>query len=200
MKEQVYYLKDNCFPYHYKPLKIRQKCGGADSYFYKLIHNILVEDDNITSYFSSGVTKIVYNTINKNKLFKMVVVKSRINLSLKEPLYMLTNNDICNKPSNITVYISKESEKNLTYHNNLHIINIENDYCLITWFEEKALSTGRDISDPLAVLKLDSFLNKTRSKIKKDGFCDLSLNNMGIFEFSPIYRWIDIRPIAKLNV
>ena len=197
MKEKGYYLKDNYFPYNYRPLKIRQKCGGANSHFFKLIHNILVENNNITSYFNAGVTKIVYKTKDKNKLFKMVIVKENINNALKEPLYMLVNKDICNEPITITVYISTVSKKNIIYNNNLNIINVENigNYCLITWFEEKAIETGKMILETKEILTdANAFQNKTRNKIKKDGFCDLSLNNMGVFKSSPIYRWIDVRP------
>ena len=197
MKEKGYYLLDNYFSYNYKPLAIRQKCGGANSYFYKLIHNILLENNNITSYFNSGVTKIVYNTIDKNKLFKMVIVKDNINKALKEPLYMLNNKDICNEPINITVYISNVSKKNIIYNNNLNIINIKNigNYCLITWFEKKAIATGKMILETNKLLTdANAFRNKTKHKIKKDGFSDLSLNNIGFFKSSPIYRWIDVRP------
>lgn len=194
--EKGYYLLGNYFPYNYRPLIIRQKSGNANSHFYKLIHKILVENNNITSYFNVGVTKIVYNTKDKNKLFKMVILRENkdINQALKEPLYMLSNKDICNEPTNITVYISQEYEKNIIY-NNLNIINIENNYCLLTWYEEKAIATGQIefetkeiISDAIA------FRNKTRPKIKEDGFCDLRLRNMGYFKYSPLYRWIDVRP------
>ena len=197
MKEKGYYLLNNYFPCNYRPLKIRQKCGKANSHFYKLIHNILVENSNITSYFNSGVTKIVYNTKDENKVFKIVIVKENINKALKEPLYMLINKDICNEPISITVYISTLSKKNIIYNNNLNIINMENigNYCLITWFEEKAIATGKMILETKEILTdANAFRNKTRNKIKKDGFCDLSLNNMGFFKSSPIYRWIDVRP------
>lgn len=197
MKEKGYYLLDNYFPYTYKPLKIRQKCGGANSNFYKLIHNILVKTNDITSYFNSGVTKLVYNTIDKNKLFKMVVVKENINKALKEPLYMLNNKYICNEPINITVYISNVSKKNIIYNNNLNIIIMDkiDNFCLITWFEEKAIATGKMIQETKDILTdANAFRNNTKNKIKKDGFCDLSLNNMGFFKSTPKYRWIDLRP------
>ena len=72
--------------------------------------------------------------------------------------------------------------------------NIDN-CSLITWFEEKAIATGRMILENKEILPgADAFRNKTRPKIKKDGFCDLSFNNMGFFNYSPIYRWIDVRP------
>ena len=200
MIEKGYYLLGNYFPDIYRPLKIRQKCGNVNSKnFYKLIHNILVENNNITSYFNSGVTKIVYNTKDKNKLFKMVIVKENINKALKEPLYMLNNKDICNEPINLTAYISTESKKNIIYNNNLNIIDMENigSYCLITWFEQKAVATGKMIPETKEILKYANvFRDKTRKKIKNDGFCDLSLNNMGFFKSSPIYRWIDVRPIS----
>jgi len=190
-------LKGICFPGSYSPLKIRQKCGGCNSHFYKLIHKILVENNNITSFFDAGVTKIVYNTKDKNRVFKMVIVKKNINKALKEPLYMLNNKNICNEPIDITVYISSVSSKNIIKNNNLNIIIMENigNYSLITWFEEKAIAAGRRIHENKEILPdAEAFRNKTRHKIKKDGFCDLSLNNMGYFCSSPIYRWFDIRP------
>ena len=70
-------------------------------------------------------------------------------------------------------------------------------YCLITWFEQKAVATGKMIPETKEILKYANvFRDKTRKKIKNDGFCDLSLNNMGFFKSSPIYRWIDVRPIS----
>ena len=33
----------------------------------------------------------------------------------------------------------------------------------------------------------NAFRNKTRKKLWKDGFCDLSWDNMGFFKSSPIY-------------
>ena len=55
MIEKGYYLLGNYFPDIYRPLKIRQKCGNVNSKnFYKLIHNILVENNDLTSYFSTN--------------------------------------------------------------------------------------------------------------------------------------------------
>ena len=197
MKLDDYKLQDIIFTSSYRPLKIRQKCGGANSKFYELIHKILVKNKDINSYFNSGVTKIVYNTTNKNRLLKLVVVKKEqdINKALREPIYMLNNPNICNKPSEITIY-TPNKVKNIIPNNNIKIIsNDQINLCLITWFEDKAIATGNMILDNKELLSdANAFRNKTRNKIKNDGFCDLSFNNMGFFENSPVFRWIDIRP------
>jgi hypothetical protein len=108
-----------------------------------------------------------------------------------EPLYMLNNLDICNKVYNINIYgnVNVENEKI-----NVHKIDNIGDYCLITWYEDKAVKTGIDNFSPSEKIEAIKFVESTKNEIESDGFKDLGYINVGLFDNKPIYRWIDVQP------
>ena len=106
---------------------------------------------------------------------------------------MMEHPDICNAPQQLEIYsnIHMDSTEQFRIHN---IDNI-GDYCLMTWYENKARTTGDELKDDKNV-KLQEFKNLTIPILRSHNFTDLGDNNIGLFYDGKNYyfRWIDIQP------
>ncbi len=162
--------------------------------FNSLLYNILVHSEpKITEYLNQGTTKIVFNTSDKTKVFKLIIISvSLADRMILEPLYMLDNLDICNRVYDINIYGNIKNDKINAYK-----VNNLGDYCLITWYEDKAIKTGISNFDLDEKEEAIKFMESTTERLDTDGFQDLGDVNIGLFDKEPRYRWIDIQPKKK---
>ncbi len=161
--------------------------------FDTLLYNVLENSEpKITEYLNQGTTKIVFNTSDETKVFKLIIISVSIaNRMILEPLYMLNNLDICNRVYNINIYGNVDIENDKI---DVHRMNNLGDYCLITWYEDKAIKTGISNFNPIEKEEAIKFMESTTNRLDSDGFTDLGQINIGLFDKDPRYRWIDVQP------
>ena len=192
--DKLQHLKLYNMLYHTSvPNKTREITNNLDIL---LTHIFSDNTPHITNFLKSGTTKFVYDTENNFKIFKIIVL-NRFNLTrfIKEPLFMIEHHDICNAPQKLEIYgnIHMDSTEQFRIHN---IDNI-GDYCLMTWYENKARTTGDEIKDDKNLnIKLQEFKKLSIPILRSQNFTDLGDNNIGLFYDGKNYyfRWIDIQP------
>ena len=197
------------FPNKFNPDAIKYKVQNRRShlnhykdfnkYSSKLVLDIL-NKNHITSYLSCGNAKLVYDTTDDNKVFKISILNVKsLDKMIREPLYMMKNKDICNPPINICVYIDKDRSFEIE-HVSVNKINNINNTCIITWYEEKGeILCNRNAIFLKEEYKVDvyEFMKKHKTRLIMDRFSAYAPrpDNVGIFKSEPKYRWFDLRPI-----
>jgi len=148
-----------------------------------------------------GTTKRVFS-ISTNECLKILLCNiESCHRFIKEPIYMLKNADICNKPSNIKIYCSSKIILDTDCILEHIIDESYGDKVIITWIEERAKITGLTnfVNLPDYEEKFiddgKNFIKETTDRLKENKFGDLGEVNIGYFTNPPHYRWIDIQPI-----
>jgi hypothetical protein len=178
------------------PNKTREITNNLDML---LTHIFSENTPRITRFLKSGTTKFVYDTENSFKIFKIIVFnKNKLSRFIKEPLFMMEHPDICNVPQQLEIYGNIHMDS--TEHFRIHNIDNIGDYCLMTWYENKARTTGDELKDDKNLnTKLQEFKQNSIPYLTSQNFTDLGDNNIGLFYDGKNYyfRWIDIQPVLE---
>lgn len=163
----------------------------------------IYSDERKLCFIGFGNTKRVFS-INPHKCLKILLCNiESCHRFIKEPIYMLNNTDICNKPSNIKIYCSSKIILDMESIVEHIIDESYDDKVIITWIEELAEQTGVTNFSKLTtdsekkVIEGRNFIKETKDRLTKNKFTDLGEVNIGYFTNRPHYRWIDIQPMNE---
>ena len=168
-----------------------------------LIGNIL-DSNKITTYLSTGTTKVVFESVNRpNEVFKIVINnKNLVNRLIMEPLSMIEYKQYCVTPRDITIYINSKYKKIDSCPINVIINDNIGDSIIITWWEPKAEYAGfKTFPEEHKNEQLQHFIEKSTKELESKGFNDLGTVNIGLFREgdSLIFKWFDIQPTQGIK-
>jgi len=186
-------LKKRSVLYHHLADKTKRK--ELDQVLLSIFEN------DVTERIGSGNTKFAYGlSMHPEKIIKVVILDTdSLARFIREPIYMATHANICNKTTKMTLYIDHSNLDfipNIPKHVTLTIRDhVElGDSIVMTWLEDKALVTDVDKMPDAAKKGAMTFKDVTSRQLDEDGFEDLGKVNIGFFSKAPKYRWIDIQP------